>query len=340
MRTLRVVLPFLLVHALAADDISNIYNDESFEHNQYARAVNDIDLDTDIGIHERSRRQTQPSADKEYYVTQCGYDNQEQPDGPSVQVLGKSLEINGAALAAAKVVHLLVRFMPRKIFLTIAANNTIGVFPTRDLPANLFPEFTENMPSICGGKCGIQFQNDQQVDCSPWCTTPEYPYQNTAYSINYLWAYGNFSRLFVVETNVVCEGFNPSGSENLLIREFGFMLMTRILDNKTVTDIKNAYTAATANFTWAGVKNEYEYFMLGTLAWFNGAGRNNLLKGMACLNIIGSNGRNLCSDAYGQRQFIKQRDSKLYKLLNYIYNNNREYVNGDTSLCEKANNIP
>jgi hypothetical protein len=55
------------------------------------------------------------------------------------------------------------------------------------------------------------------------------------------------------------------------------MLMTRILDNKTVTDIKNAYTAATANFTWAGVKNEYEYFMLGTLAWFNGAGRNNLL---------------------------------------------------------------
>jgi hypothetical protein len=49
------------------------------------------------------------------------------------------------------------------------------------------------------------------VDCSPWCTTPEYPYQNAAYSINYLWAYGNFSRLFVVETNVVCEGFNPSG---------------------------------------------------------------------------------------------------------------------------------
>ena len=101
MESLRVVLPFLLLNALVADDISNTYIDQSFDHDKYARDANILDLDTDIGIHERSRRQATSPAEEEYYVTQCGYDNQQQPDGPSIQVLGKALQIQGAGLAVS-----------------------------------------------------------------------------------------------------------------------------------------------------------------------------------------------------------------------------------------------
>ncbi|XP_053404124.1 uncharacterized protein LOC128558537 [Mercenaria mercenaria] len=216
MSTLQPVLLFLFLHVLVADDISHLHNEGSIEYDKYSRAVNNLDLETDIGIIERSRRQASTAADEEYYVTQCGYDNVQQPDGPSVQVLGVSLQFPGATLVAAKLLHLLVRFMPRTLYLKIVEKNTVGIFPTIQLPANLFTDFTDNMPSICGGRCGIQRQGSEEVDCDQWCTTPDYPYQSLKYSINYLWAYGNFSRLFVVETNVICLGFNPSGSENLL----------------------------------------------------------------------------------------------------------------------------
>ena len=33
------------------------------------------------------------------------------------------------------------------------------------------------------------------------------------------------------------------------------------------------------------------------------------------------------------RLYLKQEDPELYSLLNYVYNNNREYLNSDTSTC-------
>lgn len=63
---------------------------------------------------------------------------------------------------------------------------------------------------------------------------------------------------------------NIAESENMLIREFGFMMMAKILDNQTLQDIEDAYNAAVANSIWLQMKNKYEYFILGTLAWFNG----------------------------------------------------------------------
>lgn len=55
---------------------------------------------------------------------------------------------------------------------------------------------------------------------------------------------------------------------------------------------------------------------------------------MACKNLYGNGGRRICDDLYSQRQYIKQKDINLYKILNYVYNNNREYVEGETSTCE------
>lgn len=48
------------------------------------------------------------------------------------------------------------------------------------------------------------------------------------------------------------------------------MMMTRILEDQTISEIENAY--ANANGTWDAFENKYEYFMLATLAWFNGYG--------------------------------------------------------------------
>lgn len=70
----------------------------------------------------------------------------------------------------------------------------------------------KNIISWCmpTGKCGLQMEAGEEVDCDVWCTTDEYPYQSYKnYPINFLWAYGNFSRLVVADTNIVCQGFNP-----------------------------------------------------------------------------------------------------------------------------------
>ena len=56
----------------------------------------------------------------------------------------------------------------------------------------------------------VRLGDGTEYDCSQWCTSVNYPY-NPGYPLNYLWSYGNFSRTFVVETNIVCRGFNPSG---------------------------------------------------------------------------------------------------------------------------------
>ena len=37
------------------------------------------------------------------------------------------------------------------------------------------------------------------------------------------------------------------------------------------------------------------------------------------------------------RLYLKQEDPELYRLLNYIYNNNRDYLNSDTATCSWRN---
>lgn len=55
--------------------------------------------------------------------------------------------------------------------------------------------------------------------------------------------------------------------------------------------------------------------------------------GMACINIFGNDGQKICDDPYSQRKYIQQLDPHLYKILNYVYNNDRAYVESETSTC-------
>ena len=49
-------------------------------------------------------------------------------------------------------------------------------------------------------------------ECVKWCTSSDYTYFPN-YPLSYLWAYGNMSRTFVVENNILCEGYNPSNGK-------------------------------------------------------------------------------------------------------------------------------
>lgn len=319
---------------LAEDRLSETSLTEGTPAHRYSRDLNDPFLQNNHLSNSRPKRQV--SQTKEYHVTQCNYDNVEKPEGPSIQVLGVNLEFPEATLKAAKLLHLLVRFMPRSLYLQVTEMNTVGLFSTNNLPADMFNDF-QSMPRECSGRCTLALVGGVEVDCSTWCTTKEHPYQPT-YTLNYLWSYGNFSRVFLTDTNMVCKGYNPGvtplrGTINLLIQEFGFMMMTRIMNATLKAQVDDAFTTARANNTWPAITSKYDYFMKATLVWFNGI-RNSNAGGMSCLEIYASSGLALCTDSFGQRQYIKQKDIKLYKILNYVYNNNREYVNAETSLCD------
>lgn len=53
---------------------------------------------------------------------------------------------------AAKLIHKMVRFMPREIFLRLSSNSSVGLFSVQTLPGNVFDEFLLNMPMQCAGK--------------------------------------------------------------------------------------------------------------------------------------------------------------------------------------------
>ncbi|XP_052276048.1 uncharacterized protein LOC127875224 isoform X2 [Dreissena polymorpha] len=304
----------------------------ALQRERYIREVNMPEVAEEAAL-DRTKRQTTGYTDR-FYATQCGYEIKAKPEGPSIEVLGVGLQYPDATLKAAKLVHLMVRFMSRSVFLRLANQSAVGLFSVQALPANVFNEFKLNMPLECAANCRvITFSNGSTYDCSGWCTSPEYPYNSPSYPINYLWAYGNMSRAFVVETNVVCQGFNPSGgTENYLIREFGLNIVTRALDDDIMSNLDLAYQDSVAQERYKDLKNVYDYFAKGTLAWFNGVIRNDL-GGVACSSNPGVAGSNLCETGYDQRNYIKQKDAKLYKVLNHVYNSDRGYLAAGASTC-------
>ena len=55
-------------------------------------------------------------------------------------------------LQAAKLIHQMTRFMPKKIFQRLADQSAVGLFSVQKLPGNVFDEFVMNMPIECAGK--------------------------------------------------------------------------------------------------------------------------------------------------------------------------------------------
>lgn len=85
-----VLIVVLHLQVLAADDNLNL-DEMSVNENKYSRVINELAIDADRESHERSKRQSNAGSDEFYYVTQCTYDNIQKPEGPSIEILGKSL---------------------------------------------------------------------------------------------------------------------------------------------------------------------------------------------------------------------------------------------------------
>ncbi|KAL4220425.1 hypothetical protein ACF0H5_020828 [Mactra antiquata] len=328
MAWLLITTCLLVTSFVSADDLSHWNHAD--KDSIYSRSMNDINSHLDDVHREKRQAFTEAAV---YHVTQCNYDNTQCcNDGASIEVSGINLQYSHATITAAKLVHRMVRFMPRHIFVKLTnKSNGIGLFSSSDLPLDVFEEFYSVMPTQCRTTCNnVYLDGDSTYDCSEWCTTSEYP-SRPNYPQNLLWAYGNATRTYVVETNIVCDGFNTGQNyENFLMREFGLTLMTRVFDNDTLDDIKLAYENTSATSHWGDLVNSYDYFMKATQIWFDGITRD--VGDMTCLHIFDNN-QPKCNDLYEQRQNIKTLDRSMFDILNYVYNDNREYLNGDTSLC-------
>ena len=81
-------------------------------------------------------------------------------------------------------------------------------------------------------------------ECLKWCTSQDYTYYPN-YPISYLWAYGNMSRAFVVESNMMCEGYNPSNgkySKILLVMKKTQKTVNPRLQQTTFINILNIFS--------------------------------------------------------------------------------------------------
>lgn len=267
-----------------------------------------------------------------YYVTRCGYDNEVQPtDEPSIPVMGVKVKNGESVRKAARLIHLMTRFMPRPLFRKLAEmNSSVGIFSLSGLPDAFLPPDLQTCQSSCQN---IYLPDGQQIDCTSTCTNTHYPHAGPNTPIIFLWAYGNLTTTYVVETNIMCgTGFNPGGSENLLVREFGLHVMLRAMDPETRAALDEAYTEAASARLYQQLSNVYDYFMKATQAWFNAAMQS--LGGMACQYTMDPNTfLPLCTSPYEQRQYLKTIDPKLYQILSKVYDNSREYVETGTSLC-------
>lgn len=96
-----VLIALLLLQVLAADESLN-FDEVSVNKNKYFRVINELAVDVDRESHERRKRQSNAGSDELYYVTQCTYDNIQKPDGPSIEILGKSLLSSDATLMVSQ----------------------------------------------------------------------------------------------------------------------------------------------------------------------------------------------------------------------------------------------
>ena len=102
---------------------------------------------------------------------------------------------------------------PTVCYSTVAMKTVLGrhcTFSSRIIREMLYEIYTMKKSDFL--KRNNLFLASCAGECLKWCTSQDYTYYPN-YPISYLWAYGNMSRAFVVESNMMCEGYNPSNGK-------------------------------------------------------------------------------------------------------------------------------
>ncbi|KAL5005214.1 hypothetical protein ScPMuIL_018670 [Solemya velum] len=267
----------------------------------------------DTEVRHRHRRATEF---KRMWVTQCGA-GFDKPEGASLEVAVTVAVSDTALRKAAKLVYLMVRFMPPSIFLRLTEKSSVGLFNSDEYISE-FPEYDSQGACISAGSC-----SDPQ--CNKFCTVDSRP-------IYPEWSYGG-PRAVSVDGNLMCgeELYNPNEKENLLITAFAETILKYGLSESLISQINSTYTTAMQHNTWRhfipNVMRVSKYFKAATSVWFAGS---------PVMKNSDTGGMHICSchNEWDYRQNIKQNDPALYALLNEIYNNKREYLEGRLHMCD------
>ncbi|XP_067670533.1 uncharacterized protein [Haliotis asinina] len=246
---------------------------------------------------------------KYMWATQCGYSNTK-PSAPSIEVRGTTHVSDAALQKAARLTHLMVSFMSPTLYRRVAANLAVGIYYRRTEDISVFPEYTPtpNCRNICTGNCSLT------------CSDRSLP---LAYEI----AYGG--RLVVVPAqNVECSSTNPNQFENLLVAEFSRSIYKYVLTDSHKQKVLDANSDAPS--AWGMTIPVIDYFRQASLSWF----QSTKLNSATTYGMNTCQGSALCPNEWFTRNNMKQKDSRLYEVLNDIYNNDRAYIHGGINLCD------
>ncbi|KAL8575887.1 hypothetical protein ACOMHN_027285 [Nucella lapillus] len=243
------------------------------------------------------------------------------PSGESIKIVGSPTASLGAVNEVADDIHKMLRYSPRSIFQTLAANGAgLGIFHQRE-KLTIFPEYAnlKDTPQ-CRGRC--------DGSCSITCTFDGRKWDNVA---------GIGGRLgLVLEENVLCIHDPYNKHDNIAVHEFGHVVDGYGFDTHMNQMKKDAFRNARAHKLWRersySMTNPQEYFGEATGAFF----LVNKQSSPGGMNECYSGSNPYCRTEMDARRHLQQVDPKLYALLVYVYTSNRPQLPSGLTVCPQT----
>ncbi|XP_078331723.1 uncharacterized protein LOC111117935 [Crassostrea virginica] len=253
---------------------------------------------------------------KYLYVGEMGIIQRRKSSGYWLTVEATANVSDHAHQRTALITARLTKHMPVSIFHTLCVNAKVGVF-TRVEGLTSFLEYSHQRDTPqCRETCA--------GTCSRTCTSD-------GRKVSQLVGASGHGLAAILDDNVMCSDTDPyHGQSNILVHEFAHTVHKRALPYSIRSQITQAFQSAKQNCTWDiysyAMSNEMEYFAEAVSSFFNVERLQSAAGGMNTC------GRGLCQNETESREYIKQKDPKLYHIINYVYLNNN-----DTKLANLGN---
>lgn len=211
----------------------------------------------------------------------------------------------------------LTKHMPSSIFYSLCINSKVGVFTKAEGMTSFLEYAAQRDTPQCHQTCA--------GTCSHTCTRDGRKFSE-------LVGGSGHGLAAILDDNVMCSDADPyHGQSNILVHEFAHTVHKRALPYSIKNQITSAFQSAMQNCTWDiysyAMSNEMEYFAEAVSSFFNVERLRSAAGGM---NICGNG---LCNGENESRNYIKQKDSKLYNIINHVFLNNNETKMANLGNC-------
>ncbi|ESO90388.1 hypothetical protein LOTGIDRAFT_233863 [Lottia gigantea] len=217
---------------------------------------------------------------------------------------------------AALIVSRMVKHMPADVFNGLSKSHGVGIFSAKE-GLTVYPEFSNLRDTAdCHHKCS--------GSCAHTCTFDGRKYETLG---------GLTSSIScVVDDNVICDSADKNHHhQNTLVHEFGHLVM-HYMPSHLRSQIVAAYNHAKQSNLWNNhqyaMATNGEYWAEATAAFFMSTVRTDVTGGM---NLCG--GHHACSSDLLSRHYLGKHDPTLYKILEYVYTDNKPDIPGDLKPC-------